>query len=65
MITKREAAIISAYTGFMLGNFDDMHAYAEEALGHTIFTHMFANKDLCQKLKDAAREDFCNLGVEE
>ncbi len=29
-MTKNEGAIISAYTGKLIGNFDDFHAYAEK-----------------------------------
>lgn len=36
MLTKREAAIISAYTGFMIGEFSEMHKYIEEKLQRII-----------------------------
>lgn len=65
MISKREAAIISLYTGIMLGNFADTHAYAEELMGHSIWTHQFANKDLVEELKEKSRPDFMDLEVKE
>ena len=40
-MTKREAAIISAYTGYLIGEFSDLHAYTEEVMGQPIFTHEF------------------------
>ncbi len=57
-MTKREAAIISLYTGFLIGSFSDMHAYAEEVMGSPIFTHQFANKDLVEKMKEKCKPEF-------
>jgi hypothetical protein len=37
-MTKREAAIISAYTGILVGKFSDMHALIEEVLGRPVVT---------------------------
>jgi hypothetical protein len=64
MITKREAAIIGLYTGYTLGKFDDIHALAEELIGHTLFTHQFASETLSQHLQDLARPLFLALPVE-
>lgn len=64
MITKREAAVISAYTGFLLGDFADMHEYAEELFDRPIWTHEFAGEELADKLKNLARPDFMLLPVE-
>jgi hypothetical protein len=62
-MTKHEAAVISAYTGYMIGNFGDMQDYAEKALGRSIFTHEFARKDICEELKQAAKADLMNIHV--
>lgn len=32
-MTKIEAAIVSAYTGILIGEFEDFHDYAEEVMG--------------------------------
>ena len=63
-ITRREAAIISAYTGIMLGEFCDMHEYAEEVMGGAIFTHQFADKGVVAALKEKTKADFLALEVE-
>ena len=34
-MTKREAAIVSAYTGVLIGDFNEMHRYIEEIMGAT------------------------------
>ena len=38
-MTKREGAILSAYTGCLLCDFNDFHKYIEELLGRPVFTH--------------------------
>jgi hypothetical protein len=63
MITKREAAIISAYTGFMLGKFSDMHEYAEQKLGRQILTHEFAESKIAEELREKSRKDFVSLNI--
>lgn len=60
-MTKNEAAIISAYTVKMIGNFSDMHEYVEKIFGHPVYTHQFADKDFVQKVKDLSYNDFIQL----
>ena len=38
-LTKEQAAIIGAYTGFLAGPFGDMHEYIEKIMGRPIWTH--------------------------
>lgn len=65
MLTKREAAIVSAYTGFLIGSFSDMHEYAEKIMGHPIFTHQFADESLVKKLREKTKKDFIAIPVED
>lgn len=60
-MTKREAAIVSAYTGFLCGTFHDMHGYAEELFGRPVFTHEFADRAIAAKLKELSKPDFVAL----
>ena len=60
-MTKLEGAIISAFTGNLCCNFNEMHKYAEEKLGRPVFTHEFASKEVANKLKEKARPDFLAL----
>ncbi len=64
MITKREAAIITAYTNFVIGDFNDFHKYAEEIIGRPIFTHEFSDKELIYELHCKSTKDFLDLEVE-
>lgn len=60
-LTKRQAAIIGAFTGIAMGPFADIQEYAEEVLGRPCWTHEFGDKDFFAQLKSAAREDFLNI----
>lgn len=62
-MTKREAAIVSAYTGYLIGRFSEVHKYAEEKFGHPIFTHQFGDKDMADKLSELAKPDFVAMEV--
>lgn len=57
-LTKRQAQIVSAYTGFLAGPFSDFHEYAEELLERPVMTHEFGDPEVAKMLRDAAREDF-------
>ena len=62
-MTAREAAIVSAYTGVLIGNFDNLHEYAEEIMGRPVYTHEFANKNFFDCLKEKSRDDFLSILV--
>lgn len=57
-MTRREGAILGAYTGILFGKFEDLHAYVEEKLGRPVFTHEFADHITVGKIKDVSRSDF-------
>ena len=64
MMSKRECAIVSAYTGILCGDFNEFHKYIEELLNRPVYTHEFANKALWEVIRELWKEDFCNLGKE-
>ena len=45
------AVIASISSGILLCKFDDMHEAAEYLMGHPIWTHHFANKDLWKSMQ--------------
>lgn len=57
-LTKEQAAIVSAFTGYLAGPFSDLQEYAERVLGRPVWTHEFGSKEVAEKLREAAREDF-------
>lgn len=62
-MTKREAAIVSAYTGYLIGEFSDFHAYVEEIMGRPVFTHEFPS--IAEELKKKSKKDFMSIKVVE
>jgi len=59
-MTKEEAAIVSAYTGILIGEFSDMHKYVEELLGRPVFTHEFGT-GLFEVIKEKSKKDFTSI----
>lgn len=64
MLTKREAAIISAYTGYLIGEFSEVHKYVEEKFGRPVFTHEMGFNDFQERIRDMAKSDFVLIEVE-
>ena len=64
MITKREAAIISTYTGILIGGFSDTHKYIEKIMGRPVFTHELANKSFMEEIQEKSRDDFISIDIE-
>lgn len=57
-MNKREAAVIGAYTGILMGDFSDMHKYIEEIMGRPLFTHEMASKEVIAEIKNKSKKDF-------
>lgn len=57
-LTKDQAAIIGAFTGYLAGPFSDMHAYVERLMERPVFTHEMASKDFAEELRNLAKRDF-------
>jgi hypothetical protein len=62
-MTRQEAAIVSAYTGVLIGRFSDLHRYIETLLDRPVFTHELADNSLFDKIKAKAKKDFISLEV--
>ena len=60
-MTRREAAVISAYTGILCGSVEDMHRYVEKILERPVMTHEMADKKLWAEIKEASRSDFLSI----
>lgn len=60
-MTKREGAIISAYTGILCGDFNEMHRYIEELLGRPVYTHELADDKVVEEIKRLSKNDFIEI----
>jgi len=58
-LTKRQAAIIGAYTGITAGPFGDVHEYVDSLPGFKGITTLgFASQVIADQIKEAAKADF-------
>lgn len=61
-MTIRESLVISAYTGFMIGNdFGKVHEYIEEILGRQVFTHELASKETNKEIQEKSKKEFIEI----
>ena len=55
-MTKQEAVLVSAYTGFLLTNsFADVHKFCEDLLGRPIWTHEFADEKVQMEIQEKCK----------
>ena len=61
-MTREEAILLSAYTGFLLvQDFSDVHKFCEDTLGRSIWTHEFADKDVQKEIQNKLRPQIMKL----
>lgn len=60
-LTREQAAIIGAYTGYLCGPLEDLHGYVEKKVGRPVYTHELVSLGASGKLKELARQDFIFL----
>ncbi len=60
-MNKREAVIVSAYTGIMMTNLADLKEYADEVTGHAVWTHELGDKPFWETLKELAKPEFLEM----
>ena len=60
-MTKREKIIVSAYTGYLMCEFQDMHEYIEEKLGRPVWTHELGSDEVWKEIREAVYDDFIAL----
>lgn len=60
-LTTEQAVIISAYTGYLIGSFSDMHSYIEKVMGRPVWTHEIADKKFMSELHEKVKPDFIAL----
>lgn len=61
-MTKHEAAIIQAYTGYAMLKSNDLsvfYEYCSKLLGHPVYTHEFLVH--CDKIQELSKPDFIEI----
>ena len=64
-MNKQERVIISAYTGYLMCDFDDVHKYIEKQLGRPVWTHELASPEVERAIREATKPDFLALCQED
>ena len=62
-MTKREALIVSAYTGYFMCNMSELHKFIEETLGRAIDIHELADDETLNELRDKVRDEFIKIAI--
>ena len=63
-LTKQQAVIISAYTGYLCCEFADMHEEIERRLGHPVWTHQLGNMEFCNlAIRPLFKDDFVAMAA--
>lgn len=59
-MNKREAVVISAYTGILISDVDDLFKYFEELKGRPVFTHE-VNKEFVEEIKELCKPELLEI----
>ena len=62
-MNKREAAIVSCYTGYLIGDLGDIYKYLSDFLGRPVFTHEIPG--VMDMYKEQIKKDFVSIEVVE
>ena len=60
-MTKQEKIIVSAYTGVLMCNFEDVHEYIQKKFGRPVFIHELADKGIQKEVKEKSEEEFLEI----
>lgn len=60
-MTKKEAAIVAAYTGYVIGDLSTMHAYIEKLMGRPVWTHELPALE--KEIHNRSKADFIALSA--
>lgn len=63
-MTKKECAIVMAYTGITMLSGEDFkiyHKYIEDIMGRPVWTHELASESVVEEIKEKSKFDFLKL----
>ena len=65
MLSRRDAAIVGAYTGYLCGPFQDMHEYIEQLMERPVWSHELADSATMDEIRKRAKADFISICFKE
>ena len=60
-MTNEERIIVSAYTGYLMCDFGEVHQYIEEKFGCPVWIHELSSKRTWDEIREAVKSDFLAL----
>lgn len=61
-MTRNEALLLSAYTGYLLvPDFSDVHEFCERILGRPIYTHEFVDEKIVEEIKEKLKPEIMSM----
>lgn len=60
-LTTEQASVLGAFTGELLGHFNDLRDYVERILGRPVRTYEMLLREVMDEIKEAARPDLMRI----
>lgn len=60
-MTIAEKIVVSAYTGYLMCDFDLLHQYVEKVMGRPVWTHEMTEEKFYAELRDKVKPDFLKI----
>lgn len=61
-MTRDEALLLSAYTGYLLvPDFSDVHEFCERILGRPIYTHEFVDEKIVEEIREKLKPEIMSM----
>lgn len=60
-MTLDEKIVVSAYTSYLMCDFNEVHKYIENLLGRPVFTHELATDPIQKEIHEKSKLDFLKI----
>lgn len=60
-MTLNEKIVVSAYTGYLMCDFNEVHKYIEKLMGRPVFTHELSLDLVQDEIKKKSKADFLKI----
>ena len=60
-MTTAEKNVVSAYTGYLMCDFDLMHQYIEKVMGRPVYAHELGSETFNHELMEKVKPDFLKI----
>ena len=64
-MTNKEKLIVSAYTGILMVEWEELHRFVEKLLGRPVYAHEFDDEAVIEEILAKVKDDFMKLCEED